>query len=218
MYNTKGLKRFEKSKLKNKDEIDLHKMSVRKATDKMTSLRNKSSYVDTFGKDAEADHASSILHFKRLDEVPCSKILDRVAFAYFEKWLRTARDTYYKDLLMTILKAIHVYTEGKVPSKSLHKHAFSWVNKDEVQKPPRIDKLRIRKFNFPGEEERLTKFPQLRNVNVDTKLDPELQKFDKIRKETRILSRTIKNRTIIKNPFNHLEDVKDVPVDLNLSK
>lgn len=182
----------------------------------MQNVRTKSSYADTFGKDAEADHESSILTFKQFKELPYSHLL--LKSEYVDKWLATAKDTYYKDLLMRLLKAVHVYLKSKEPPKSLHKNSFNWTNRDEIQKPPRIDKLRVRKVNLPGEEERYIKFPELKKATLNQTLSGYKQKFDLIKQETRILSRDIKNRTIIKNKFNDPEKVANVAVDLTLSK
>lgn len=76
VYLTKGLKRFEKNKmkLKQKEEASLNKLSARKAYERLQTLRNKSSYADTYGKEAEADHDSSILTFKKLKDLACSEV------------------------------------------------------------------------------------------------------------------------------------------------
>ena len=122
-------------------------------------------------------------------------------FSYFERWLLTAKETYYKDLLMRLFKSIYVYSKNKEPPKSLHKCNFLWTNREEIQKPPRIDKLSIRKIDLPGEEERYIKFPELRKASLNNTLTGYKQKFDLIRQETHILSSDIKKRTIIKKFF-----------------
>lgn len=145
-------------------------------------------------------------------------MLDPVVFGYFERWLLTAKETYYKDLLMRLFKSIYVYAKNKEPSKSLHKSNFLWTNREEIQKPPRIDKLSIRKVELPGEEQRYIKFPELRKASLNQTLTGYKQKFDLIRQETKILSSDIKKRTIARNAFNNPEDVANVPIDLTLSK
>jgi len=174
-------------------------------------MRNRSSYAETYGKDAAADHESSILTFKNFKDLPYVSVLnsgreiihgrsskycknsgtknkfrrasevktstfessptgrfndhhansainliqnDSKAKEYIERWLKTAKDTYYKDLLMKILKAVYVHVNSKQPSQSLYKNNFHQINRQEIQKPPRIDKLNVRKFDPPGEEER----------------------------------------------------------------
>lgn len=182
----------------------------------MQNMRNKSSYAETYGKDAEADHESSILAFKKFSDLPYTNLLANRE--YIEGWLLTAKETYYKDLLMRLLKAVHVHFHSKEPVQSLHKNSFLWTNRDEIQKPPRIDKLTVRKVSLPGEEERFLKFPQLRQAKLNSSLTGYKQHFDLIKQEARILSRDIKQRTIVRNVFNKPENVTNVPVDLTLSK
>ena len=119
---------------------------------------------------------------------------------------------------MRLFKSIYVYFKNKEPPKSLNKCNFLWTNREEIQKPPRIDKLSIRKIELPGEDERYTKFPELRKATLNNTLTGYRQKFDLIRQETKILSSDIKKRTIARNPFNNPEDVANVPIDLTLSK
>ena len=56
------------------------------------------------------------------------------------------------------------------PSQSLYKNSFHTASKEEIQKPPRIDKLNVRKFDPPGKDERYMKFPQLRQAKINTNL------------------------------------------------
>lgn len=53
----------------------LNELSAKKAYERMRNFRNKSSYADTFGKDAEADHESSILTFKKFKDLPYTSVL-----------------------------------------------------------------------------------------------------------------------------------------------
>lgn len=132
----------------------------------MQNERNRSSYANTYGKDAEADHDSSILAFKQFKDLPYANLLSNDNRSIggssprkaLEKWLSTAKDTYYKDLLMRLLKAVFVYINSKQPPQSLQKNSFTWTNRDEIQKPPRIDKLSVRKVDLPGEEQRYVFF------------------------------------------------------------
>lgn len=206
------------TKLKQKEEISFNQVSAKRAYEHMQKIRNVSSYAQSFGKEAEADHDSSILIFKRLKDVACSQILDARAYQYFDKWLSSAKETYYKDLLMRIIKSIYVYAQSKEPAQTLHKNSFSWTNKEEISKPPRIDKLKVRKFDLPGEEAKYIKFPELKNAKPNPTLHGYKKKFDLIRQEAHILSKDIKRRTIIRNPFNNPEEVTDIPTDLNQSK
>jgi len=180
----------------------------------MQAARNKSSYVDTFGKDAKADHESSNLNFLQL----LANRYNIQSHTNVDRWLKTANDTYYKDLLIRLLKVIHAYFHSKEPAKSVQKSSFNWINQDEIQKPPRIDKLTLRKIDLPGEAERYLKFPHLRKAKLDDNLSGYKQKFDLIKQETRIMSRDIKQRTIVRNSFNRKEDVTNVDVDLNICK
>jgi len=41
----------------------------------MQNMRNRSSYAETYGKDAEADHESSILTFKQFKDLPYVSVL-----------------------------------------------------------------------------------------------------------------------------------------------
>lgn len=90
---------------------------------------------------------------------------------YIERWLETAKDTYYKDLLMRILKAVYVHVHCKEPSQSLYKGSFETINKELIQKPPRIDKLSHRKMAIPSEEDRYIKFPELRKASLNQNLE-----------------------------------------------
>lgn len=203
----------------------MNDLSARKAYERMQNARNKSSYADVYGKDAEADHDSSILTFKKFTDLPYTHLLSNGQGEnklnicdYLDKWLQVARDTYYKDLLMRILKSVFVYISSKNPPQSCNKNSFQLNNHTEVQKPPRIDKLSLRKFNLPGEEERYIKFPELRNTTLNKTLEGYKQKFDLIRQETRILSSDIKQRTIIRNHLNRPEQVTNIAADLTISK
>lgn len=60
---------------------------------------------------------------------------------------------------------------SKEPSQSLYKNSFHCVTK-EVQKPPRIDKLTVRKFDLPTEDEiKYMKFPELKQAKINQSLE-----------------------------------------------
>jgi hypothetical protein len=178
-----------------------------------------------FGKDAEGDHDCSILTFKKFTDLPYTHLLsdgkgeNKInVWSYLDRWLQVARDTYYKDLLMRILKSVYVYVSSKDPPQSLNKGTYKWINQTEVQKPPRIDKLSLRKIEMPGEAERLLKFPELKNAKMNKTLEAYKQRFDYCRQEARILSSDINHRTIVRNHFNRPEQVTNVATDLTISK
>ncbi|CAI2370596.1 unnamed protein product [Moneuplotes crassus] len=268
IISTKGCRKYEKRSKANVNKGTgfgdsgsqsslLNDLSAKKAYERMQNMRNRSSYADTFGKDAEADHESSILTFKRFKDLPYTSVLrscegsvpryERKSFSqvsspikkftdpqansalemfkngsnakeYIERWLINAKDTYYKDLLMRILKAVYVHVHCKQPCQSLYKNSFHTINKEEVQSPPRIDKLNLRKFEEPTVEQRFLKFPELKKATMNLNLQGYKQKFDLIRQEVKILSGDIKKRTIRKNSFNKIKDVSNVPIDLQISK
>lgn len=221
VYNTKGERKFEKNKekMKAREELSFNQLSARKAYERMSQERNVSSYAASFGKEAEADHDSSILTFKKMKDLACAQVLNSNAYAYFDKWLSTARETYYKDLLMRILKSIYVYSQSKEPPKSLHRNTFAWTTPDENSKPPRIDKLKVRKFNLPTEEEiRYIKFPELKGLKPNPQLEDYKQKFDVIRQEAKILSSDIRHRTFIRTQLNDPAKIANISTDLTISK
>ena len=53
----------------------MNELSAKKAYERMQNERNRSSYANTYGKDAEADHESSILAFKKFKDLPYANLL-----------------------------------------------------------------------------------------------------------------------------------------------
>ena len=103
----------------------------------------KRQFVSTY--DQEYSSAStglrgpSIFDYKRLEDMPCSSILNPVGTMFIQNWLDQKDDAVYQDLVLQCLRSIHavINSSSGLVSES-HKH-YQWNDPSKNYSAHRID-------------------------------------------------------------------------------
>ena len=98
-----------------------------------------STYDQEYSSSTAAMRGPSIFDYKKLEDMPCSSILNPVAIMFIQNWLDLKDDTVYQDLVQQCLRSIHavINSSSGLVAES-HKH-YQWNDPSKNYSAHRID-------------------------------------------------------------------------------
>lgn len=107
--------------------FDLSNLKFEKAISEYQRLSFKSSYGTFFGRQPGVTDFKdiNILNFKKFSDLECSKVLNKSAIVYLDKWQSNEEENDYVGMALYTLKSLNTYFKNYKPvtstNRDLHK-------------------------------------------------------------------------------------------------
>jgi hypothetical protein len=132
----KGGKRFRKKPKPTDDGEFL----LQPDTEKFTKKNFMSSYALSFGRSSGKESQDiQILKFKKLSELPCSKVLQPVAIVFAENWIAKGDSDYYQSIVLKCVRSLYSLVKLQDVPKSAAQTHFCWID-TKIHAQKRMDK------------------------------------------------------------------------------
>ena len=124
-----------------KSFFNLNKENLEKFKREYKQSMYKSAYGASFGR-KETDIAdTNILTYKKLDELPSSKVLNKTSKTFLTKWSLSGEDKTYVSLVILVIKGIFTFWKQTLPKETTSHILHAWYEPHEKQGLTRMDKV-----------------------------------------------------------------------------
>ena len=129
IYKYKGKKVFK----------SLPGVQIKSVEAELKNRRFRSTYEQEYSSKNTSAKGPTIFDYKRLEDMPCSSILNSVAIMFIQNWLDLKDDQFYQDLILKCLRSIHavINSSNTLVSES-HKN-YQWNDPSKNYSTHRID-------------------------------------------------------------------------------
>lgn len=98
-----------------------------------------STYEQNYSESNQAIKGPNIFDYKKLEDMPCSTILNSVAIMFIQNWLDLKDDGVYQDLVLQCLRSIHAVINSSSGLISESHKTYKWNDPSKNYNTHRID-------------------------------------------------------------------------------